>query len=285
MISRKELEYVNQSAVAVPFPGRNYASDAIDLLIKSYEIYKKNYQGKIYNFIFSDGEEINFQMLEKNIAHLFGINCKNLFSDAMQSTTSSVLDFRAYQTGGADELLKRIINRAEDVIKNDSNPSNYRLLNYYRILIKCSAFTKLSTFENFNFGCLDFDKSRYEQQTNTPFGPNSSKFFFVPSDEAVIPYFMMGIKKDSLADFYIPETIFAPNNFAQMIDCQTFVLPIQILINDNFNFTKINATPKEKIELLNLYKSIIGTYQTQTFIEIFNDYESMLRQSKELKLK
>ena len=70
-----------------------------------------------------------------------------------------------------------------------------------------------------------------------------------------------------------------------MINCQTFILPIQILINDNYELTKIVATPKEKLDLLNLYKSLIGMYQTNTFIDIYNDYENTLRENKELKLR
>ncbi len=285
MVSKKELEYVNQYARAVPFPGANYAYEAIETLIKAYKTYEENYQGKSYNFIFSNGEEIDFQILEKNLAHLFGIDYKNLTSEAMQYTTENILDFRAYQTGGAEELLKRIIDRADDVIKNDSNPNNYRILNYYRILIKCSAFSKLSTFEKFNFGCINFDKFEYENVNQTIFGPQSTKFFFVPSNEAITPYFMMGIKEASPNGIYIPETIFASEAINKMINCQTFLLPIQILINDNFNFSKIKATPKEKLDLLNLYKSLIGMYQTNTFIDIYNDYENTLRENKELQLK
>ena len=71
----------------------------------------------------------------------------------------------------------------------------------------------------------------------------------------------------------------------KMINYQTFILPIQILINDNFNFNKIKATPKEKLDLLNLYKSLIGMYQTNTFIDIYNDYENTLRETKQLQLK
>ncbi|MCI5984120.1 MAG: hypothetical protein MRZ35_02590 [Firmicutes bacterium] len=285
MVSKKELEYVNQYARLVPFPGVNYARDAMETLIEAYKTYVKNYQGKIYNFIFSNGEEINFQIFEKNLAHLFGIDYKNLTSDAMQSTTENVLDFKAFQTGGAEELLKRIVDRADDIIKNDSKPNNYRILNYYRILIKCSAFSKLSTFKNFNFGCINFDKYIYESTNGTLFGPQSTKFFFVPSNEAVTPYFMMGIRKDNGNDIYIPETIFSSEGIDKMINCQTFILPIQILINDNYELTKIVATPKEKLDLLNLYKSLIGMYQTNTFIDIYNDYENTLRENKELKLR
>ena len=285
MVSRKELEYVNLYARFVPFPGKNYAITTMEMLTKAYETYKKNYQNKSYSFIFSNGEEVSFQILEKNLSHLFGIDYRNLTSDVMRNATSSILGFDTFQTGGSDELLKRIIDRADEIIKNDSNPNNYRILNYYRILIKCSAFSKLSTFEHFNFGCLNFDKSLYIKPDGGDFKPASSKFFFVPSNEALTPYFMMGILPNNGTDIYIPETIFAADDFGGMINNQTLLVPIQILINDNYELNKIVATPKEKLDILNLYKSIISTYRTSTFIDIFNDYENTLRESKELKLK
>lgn len=96
---------------------------------------------------------------------------------------------------------------------------------------------------------------------------------------------MMGIRKDNGNDIYIPETIFAAEGIDKMINYQAFILPIQILINDNFNFNKIKATAKEKLDLLNLYKSLIGMYQTNTFIDIYNDYENTLRETKQLQLK
>ena len=134
MVSKKELEYVNLRARQVPFPGKNYACDVMDSLIRSVETYEKNYQGKEYNFIFSNGEEIPFNILDKNLAHLLGIDFKTLSSDAMHSTTEKVLDYRAFQDGGTYKLLKKIIERADEVIKNDSSSNNYRILNYYSIL-------------------------------------------------------------------------------------------------------------------------------------------------------
>ena len=56
MVSKRELEYVNKYAKTVPFPGNNYAYDAMQMLINAYDTYIKNYQGKSYDFIFSNGE-------------------------------------------------------------------------------------------------------------------------------------------------------------------------------------------------------------------------------------
>lgn len=286
MVSKRELEYANQPARYVPFPGLNYAYTAAEMLTKAYETYQKNYQNKKYSFIFSNGEEIDFQIFEKNLAHLFGLDYKTLITPQMSGLVNDVLGLEPGKLGGADIMLGKIIERIDDVIKNDSklNSSN-SFLNYYRVLIKCTAFSNLSTFEHFNFGCLNFDKSLYVKPDGTEYRPYSNKFFFVPSNEAVTPYFMMGILPNNGSDIYIPETIFAANDFGGMINNQTFLVPIQILINDNYELNKIVATPKEKLDILNLYKTLIAIYQSNTFIDIYNDYENTLRENKELKLR
>lgn len=56
MISRKELEYVSTWTRKVPYPG--------------YE----------YNISFSNSEEITLEILSSNIAHMLGIDHKELMS-------------------------------------------------------------------------------------------------------------------------------------------------------------------------------------------------------------
>jgi len=284
MISKRELQFVNQYAKNVPFPGSNYALSCIEELIKAYEIYLKQYKNKGYSFIFSNGEEINFEILSKNLSHLLGVDYKNIMSEPMAETSEKVLDLSTLENKTTFGVLERIIERAEEVIKNDSNPNNYKILNYYRIMIKASAFSKLTNFEKINFGCIDFDKQTYEKAIGQPFTPQSTKYFFTTSNEAVTPYFMMGITKDNYSNLYVPETIMAPENFEAFFQNQTLLLPIQLLVNDNFEFNKIKVTNEEKLKLLNMYKYIISAYKTNSFIDIYNDYENTLRETKILNI-
>ena len=284
MISKRELQFVNQYAKAVPFPGSNYALSCIGELIKAYEIYLKQYKNKGYSFIFSNGEEINFEILSKNLSHLLGVDYKNIMSEPMAETSEKVLDLSTLENKSTFGVLERIIERAEDVIKNDSNPNNYKILNYYRIMIKASAFSRLTNFEKINFGCIDFDKQTYEETIGQQFTPQSTKYFFTTSNEAVTPYFMMGITKDNYSNLYVPETIMAPENFEAFFQNQTLLLPIQLLVNDNFEFNKIKVTNEEKLKLLNMYKYIISAYKTNSFIDIYNDYENTLRETKILNI-
>lgn len=277
MISKRELKFVNGYARTVPFPGKNYAIDAMNLLINAYNIYEKNYQNKEYNLIFSDGEEINFKILTKNLSHLLGIDFKNLISDAMKDTCASVLNYTEGESKTSFNILKRIIDRADDVISYDSNPNNYyKILNYYKLMIKCIAFSKLTTFDKFNFGCINFNRDFFIQHTNTEFLPKSTKFLFTPSKEVITPYFMLGIIYDENCSHYVPETIFAPENFPDYFFEQTLVLPTQVLIDDAQAFEKLVAKNEDKLALLTMYKSIINTYNTHSTIDIYSDYESIL---------
>ena len=277
MISNVELNYVAGYARSVPFPGLDYARMVMNKLIQAYNIYEEKYRDKNYSLILSNGEEIEFSILPKNICHMLGVDYKNIISDPMTRTREEVLDINSYSQITSYDVLRRIIERADDVIQNDSNYYNYKLLNYYRILIKSSIFAKLSDFTSFNFGFINFDKNIYENATNKVFNPNSNKFIFTASDEALIPYFMMGLKLDENSNTYVPETLFAATDFIDFFINQELLLPIQLLINDNQNFSKIIATSEEKLNILKLYKSIIQGYQTNSFINIFNDYETVLR--------
>lgn len=278
MISKTELQFVNKFARHVPFPGKSYAINVMESLINAYEIFEKNYLKKEYSFLFSNGDEITFEILEKNLSHLLGIDFKNLISDPMANTCREVLGFGENDFKTSIGILKRIIDRADEVIKNDSNPNSYKILNYYKIMIKTIAFSKLTTFEQFNFGCIEFDKSIYTEKCDLNFTPQFTKLLFTPSNEIITPYFMMGVIYDQVEQKYIPETIIAPENFEDFFINQILLLPIQIMVNDNYDLRKISANSKEKLELLTLYKSIITGFNTNSFIDIYNDYERTLRE-------
>lgn len=278
MISRKELQYVSKQVKDVPFPGVNYAADVMENLQAAFKAYEQKYQDKSYNFMLSNGEEFTFEILAKNLAHLLGINYKNLLSDFMEPVRTRELGLKPGEQTTSFEILKIIIDRAEDIIKHDSTAKNRKILNYYKIMIRCIAFSKLSTFESFDFGCINFDKEKYSQ-TGQLFPGDSTKILFTPSDEAITPYFIMGLKKAE-DGIYIPETVMAPENFYKYLIDQTLLLPIQVIISSNDELNKICATPAEKLNLLNMYKGLIGLYQTNSFIDIFADYESTLKENK-----
>ena len=278
MISNKELQYVSSYARQTPYPGDDYAYNVIDNLRKAVELFQKQYLERSHNLIFSNGEEIEFRILEKNLAHMLGIDTKNINGEFMDDVKRDVLGFSYGTYTSSYDILNRIIERAEDIIKNDRNPNNPKILNYYKSLIKCAIFSKISDFSKFNFGCINFDKEIFLRNNTKPFNPQSSKLLFTNSDEALIPYFMMGILYSENDKTYIPETLFAPIDFQTFFTNQELLLPIQILTDDNRELTRLTATSEDKLQLLNMYKFIINSYQTGSFINIFNDYETTLKE-------
>ena len=277
MISRQELQYVGDFARKVPYPGNDYAMDVINRLSNALKLFKNKYDGKVYNLILSNGEEISFEIKDKNLAHLLGVDFKNISTNEyMKPLLYSILGFEQYEQFNSFSVLSRIVDNGDKVIKNDAVNFN-KILNYYKVMVKTSCFDKLSDFNEFNFGFINFDKYIFEETFGNKFLPSATKYIFSQSDEALIPYCMMGLKSDNGADLLIPETFIAPMNFSDYLYHQELLLPIQLLINDDQNLTKLVATSEEKIRMLNLYKSLIQINDTGSFINIFNDYETILR--------
>lgn len=160
----------------------------------------------------------------------------------------------------------------EIVAEKDNDIRNSRkIVNYYKSQIKCNIFKKLSDFEKFNFAAINYngqdDKYDYDKQ----------KLLFVPSNEAVCPYFIMGIKQSTGENQkYIVNTLIAPQEPKKFFDNQEVIIPTQILVSDNDALRKLNATADEKIKLLTMYKSIINSYNIPNKLNISGDYESIL---------
>lgn len=268
MISSKELKYASFWANKTPMPGYEYSMQVLKDIKKCFESYKEKYMDKEYSIIFSNSEEIEFGIESNNLCHMLGIDYNNIkgdyfakFRDDVLGTTSNMSSY---------QLLESIIENMEKVAKNDNNPDiAAKAINYYKSAIKCSIFNKLSDFDKFNFAAINF----YGDKEDINY--SIQKFLFVPSNEAVTPYFMMGIKK-GVDDKYYVFTLNAPENPKELFENQEVIIPTQIMISDNDNLSKLLATPEEKIQLLTMYQNIINKYNIPNKINIYGDYESTL---------
>jgi len=281
MISHVELQYVQNFARFAPFPGDEYARKVIDKLVLADKIFQSKYEGKKYSLILSNGEEFDFEVKNKNMSHILGIDSKNIASPEM-SEVRKLLGYNSQDQIYSYDLLKRIIDNADKVIKNDKeNDRNKRILNYYKLMIKCTSFSKLSSFDEFNFGFVNFDRNIFIENGNDRYAGNSEKFIFTQNDEALIPYCMMGFLKDNGGSTYVPETLLAPDDFFKYIDKQELVVPVQTLVNDDNNLSKKTAKNKEKARILEMYRNLLLEYSITANINIFNDYQNMLYSLKE----
>lgn len=286
MISKKELSYVSGWASKVPYPGTEYAYHAILLLKQSFEDYNNFYLGKEYDIILSNGEQILFKILEKNLCHMFGVDYKNLSSDYFSDFRSSILgmngNFQSYT------LLEKLLENIDDVMEYDYKAGG-KIFNYYRIMVKCSIFDKLSDFSRFNFGIINFDKNLYAEKSGNSFSGNSEKLLYVESNEMVCPYFMMGILPDwKIHDSdtkYVVESLMAPVNPSDFFDGQEVVIPSQIIVTTDEKMDKRIASSSLKLVLLNQYRSIINRYGLEHKLNIYGDYEMMLSSDSNAKIK
>lgn len=278
MISRKELQYVNKKIGNVPYPGDDYAEQVMAELKEAYNLFNAQYNGKSYNMILSNGQEFPFSIMDKNLCHMLGIDGKSMFnSDYGLAAASRVLGVDHYVP--TFEVLQRIINNSDAVIANEKKEGTYKFLNFYKTMIKCAIFKKMTTFKDFNFGFINFDKAKYDQNTtSTYYSPNSTSYIFMPSDEALIPYFLVGFVQDNYSEFHVPETVIAPEDYYNFFIEQELLLPLQVLIDDNDHFTKWVASPEELLKLINRYDNIISKYNTRSKINIYEAYKLALSQ-------
>ena len=284
MISRRELAYVDKPLGSVPYPGDAYAYKVMSELKEAYDLFKEKYDGKSYNIMLSDKQELQFAILNKNLCHILGIAAKNICNYG-EPTAQKVLGIDYPSATSTYELLGKIIERMDDVIDNDSRDNTYKLINYYKVMIKTAIFKKMTGFNDFDFGVINFNKENHPDYVSEDTFAKSTKYIVMPSDEILIPYFLVGFLQNNGGNIYVPETAIAPEDYYKYFINQELVLPVQIPIEDEKDFTKLEATDQDKIKILQRYKTIISEYNTNSSINIFNDYESMLHeQARERKL-
>ena len=285
MITTTELEYVRSRGRDVPFPNIEYAVDALNNLEKAFNIFNDKFKDINHNIVLSNGEEIVFKIDPKNLCHLLGIDFKIITKDYMGLIRDFVLDFSAMKDIDSYELIERIIEKKKEVLKHDSNSYNRnKILNYYRVFVKSTLFSKLSNFDNFDFGCINFNKDIYQELTKKIFYPNSNKLLFLESKENLAPYFIFGLIYDDEIKAYAPETIFLDQDFYNFFLEQELLLPTELIINNKDELTKKVATNEDKLKILRMYRHIIEYYNTGSYINIFNDYLSILNKENDKKM-
>lgn len=281
MITKKEMGYINSWASRVPYPGEEYCEMIFTKLQKCFELYNKKYLNRKYTIQFSNNEEVDFGILEKNVAHLLGIDYKSITRESLDYYRRSILKINEdYLTSYI--LLQKILENKDNILDFDSNHHSCEAINYYRVGIKCDIFSKLADLSNFHYGCINFDKDIYNKYNPTiAFTPQSTKLLYTSSDEVISPYFMMGLKKDdSSEEQFIVETLMAVDDPTRFFTHQEVVIPTQILTDDNGILDKKKASASEKIRLIREYQNIVNAYNINNQLNIFGDYFSCLMSQK-----
>lgn len=298
MITRKELEYVGQWARRVPYPGDTYAEETMEKLKIAEKLFKTIYDNNTYNITFSNNDEIELEIQARNLAHILGIDFKNLSNEYVKPYITKLLDLEPQDAINSYTILQRIIENSDKVINFDKSQDNIKIMNYYKTSVKCDIFQKLGNLTSFNYGCINFDRNEFEKNVSINFRPNSTKYLYIASDEPIVPYFLIGILPHTPITFeetsekneydfteyerrtYVIETSIAPENIKPFFQNQEVIIPTQILKDSNKNLEKITPTPAQKKALLKEYRSIISTYNITNRINIYSDYLSLLSQEE-----
>ena len=269
MLTKKELKYVDSWANKIPMPGYEYSLKILNRMEECYKLHKEMYQNKEYNILFSNSDEIDIAILEKNLCHMLGVDFNNIRSDYFEKYRKEAFNI-SDNNFDSYHLLELIFENKERVSELDNDPNNQaKAINYYKSSIKCDIFSKLSDFSKFNFLYIDIDSEK------------DMKNLVVASNEELTPYFAMGIVKSNAIEdngIYVVNTLIAPTEPKKIFENKTVAIPTQIIISDNANLNKINATPEEKIQLLTMYSNILNKYNIENRINIYGDYENMLNE-------
>lgn len=262
MIRPEDIYHIDDWARKAPFPGKNYAIDTMNKLNDAYIKYSDLFKDMNYKLNLSSGENVNFKMYDMNMASLLGLETQNLISEQLHQTVLDVLGINSYSERRGFEYLKKIIERADEVIENDSLDYSYKILNYYRVNVKSSIFQEFPSFDEFEYGIIN------NQDSYRCINGYNAKYLFVRTNEELTPYFIMSLRYDKEKGIYVPTTLLAMKQIGTFIDKQELVLPLN-LTTTYFNKTDmIDITPKEKIQLLNMYRDIIKKYHTDTKINL-----------------
>jgi hypothetical protein len=287
MISLKELENVNERDLKfVKYPGDVYAKKALLNLSKAYKLYEKIYSGASYTINFSDGDELQLEIVPSNLSHMMGLDptsIKNFYLDL--GDFDKTIDwannlFHKGQNLRSHELLKIMAdeNNHDSIIKL-SRLSHHTIINFYRVSIRSEAFNRFSSFLDMDFGCIKYDPKIVEKNGSEKTALKSDRILFVESNENNAPYFMMGIAIGENGNSYI-ETLFADMYTEKMFKNQTITLPISVTVENEHSLIRHEATASQKLYTYKMLKEIVLKYGSN--LDIFADYSNVLaRQSNE----
>ena len=266
MIKKEDAIHMNKKASHAPFPGSSFAYDAINQLSYALALYSKKYENKKYNLILSNGEEIIFEIKKNHLAHILGVDLKTIFSDKnMKQEFCKLLEIGENDKLSSFEILSKMVENADLLIEHDETNKN-RFFNYYRMMVKSMLFNGLPPLEKFDYGIVNFDREKFLRTFSRRFSPRAKKYLMFPTDDEEIEFCFLGFTKENKSDVLVPEVFLTPINFRNFLYSQELLLPEELIVDGQKRSEVLVPTKTEKIQLLNLYKSIIEMYKTRSSI-------------------
>lgn len=267
MISSRELRFVNKKEQEIPYPGEIYSKEALMELKNAIYLYDAYHKDREHDVMFSNGENIEFEIARNNLSHIVGINHNNLIQQ------NFITDFYGSDTfKNSYDILMDIVENIDDVLKLNKL-KDYALINFYRVKTRSEVFSKFSDFSSFNFGCILFDKTIAEENDYRT-TMKSDKFLFTESDDPNFPYYMMGIAADENSGKTYVETLFPNNDPEKILLGQTIVMPTVISTTMSKEYIQKQASASQKARTVKSFNNLAEQYKA-TF-SYFHDYYATL---------
>lgn len=251
---KDEVRYIDSFTRRVPYPGREYGEEVLDILEDCYNTYKN----KNYKIEFSNNKTIDLYIWAKNICHLLGIDYKNLSGEYFEQFRKKYLGLKGKYN--SVDLIDSIIENRDKILTFDYNRGNMCPINYYKVEAKCLAYKAFSDLTKFDYGCIDFNNSKYNSREERKFTGDEAKYLYSKGDE-VFPFYILGMRKcnnrdNAPAGSYFVDTFLAAHTPKSFFDNQEIVLPFEVTSNGK----KSEITREELIKLLTDYKNLIEEY-------------------------
>lgn len=266
MISNKEMKYVNTKQELnqeLPYPGDNYSLDAILELENAFYLYENYYRDREYEVTFSNGQNLEFSIPQHNLAHIVGLNYKWLTENNIPKELGvSDAPIPSY------DLIQAVISNKKDILKLNKE-SNYQLINFYRLKVRSEVFSKFSNFNEFNFGCMFFDKEIGKENgyiTNM----KTDRYLFTESNDPSFEHYMMGIVSGENGENQYIESLFPNRLTKEMFANQEIAMPTLISTTTPNEYDKKEATAYQKLKLIKSFNELEKKYNAN--FSYLNDY-------------
>jgi hypothetical protein len=148
MISKKELGYISGWANKVPYPGDDYAEEAMEKLKQAERLFKEIYANNKYNITLSNNEEIELAIKDKNLAHMLGVDFKNLSKDSefhrnVLENIGDALDPHEKAENRYRESICELSNEVQRMLEENESPLKIRRgLPLYKRISNRQAFER-----------------------------------------------------------------------------------------------------------------------------------------------
>lgn len=252
----ESLKYVYyKNLTNVPLPTLKDMEKSFDLLECSVNYFEKNLRDKKYIFALSNGEKLELEIFESNLAHLLGIITLKYYSPNDKIFAGEILNLGSRKKVTSYQILKGMLEKKDEVIKHEYDTGNNNV-NFYRIFVKSSIFQDATKLNDFTFGVIKLDPLMYQKMNGIFTKIKSRDLIIFPSENFPTNHSIFGIKK---ANKCILETLMNHTINRDFVSGQTIAFPTKIekiLINGEKEICK-EISIKETIELLNFYKQLV----------------------------